>query len=57
MNENTIAIRELDKMITLCLYLVQNISGCPNEIVQYIGKVKDWTRTNKGDWSTIKNKK
>ena len=44
MNENIIVIRELDKMITRCLFLAQNISGCPNEIVQSIGKVKDWTR-------------
>lgn len=57
MNESTIVIKELDEMITRCLYLIQNISGCPNEIVQSIGKVKDWTRTNKGHQSTIKNDK
>ena len=44
MDENINLLKELDKMITRCLYLSQNISGCPNEIVQSIGKVKDWTR-------------
>ena len=43
MDKNKNAIKELDKMITRCLYLAQNTGCCPSEIVQYVEKVKYWT--------------